>query len=430
VLFRSYGCKYRQRFRRRVRRKRYQQAITSDRESSGVDPDIFRRLRLMRKTGKLIYQFKITLKHIKPPVWRRIQVPENYSFWDLHVAIQDAMGWTDSHLHGFILKNPMTGFQEEIGSPGEVPFHDKSSLPTEKKISRYFNADNPKALYVYDFGDDWEHEVLLEKILPLIKDIEYPVCIGGKRSCPPDDCGGPLGYMDLLEIIADPGHEEYEEMIEWLGEEFNPGHFNSKEVRFEDPESRWEHAYGGGDEDEIDEGVFGAAADIPPEVRTQARALSRDYIHGLWERAKKNELEGLSIEDQRMVKILQDHDEEFFNDFEFSDVTYDHEHDPEEDEVNPFLHIFIHSIVETQLSEKDPIEAFQFYNAVRNKKCSHHDTIHIIGAILTPFMFRVMNERAPFDRDGYRSLLKKYKTRNPDKLFEMLLSGSESDSDL
>lgn len=96
----------------------------------------------MKKTYKQIYQFKITLKHIKPPVWRRIQVPENYSFWDLHVAIQDAMGWTDSHLHAFAIKNPATGLDEQIGSPGDsFSNNDQGALPTKK---RYQNISLPK----------------------------------------------------------------------------------------------------------------------------------------------------------------------------------------------------------------------------------------------------------------------------------------------
>ena len=383
----------------------------------------------MGKTYKQVYQFKITLKDIKPPIWRRIQVPENYSFWDLHVAIQDAMGWTDSHLHAFGVTNPGTGLDEEIGSPGKsFSDNDQMALHAKKMISKYFTPENNRAVYLYDFGDDWRHDILLEKILPKEKDAFYPVCLAGKRNCPPEDCGGVPGYMDLLDIISNPAREEHEETIEWLGDDFDPEHFNIKEVMFEDPESRWECSYGDGDEIAEHEDAFDDADDIPAEVSGQARALSRNYIHSLWERAKKNDLEGLSTEEQRLVKILKDHEEEFFNDFEFSDLTSDHEYDAEE-EVNPFLHVFIHSVIENQLAERDPIEVYQFYNAMRNKKCNHHETTHLIGAILTPFMFEAMNGRRPFDTDGYRGLLKKYKNRNPDKLFNQLLNEGESDGD-
>jgi hypothetical protein len=387
------------------------------------------------KTYKNIYQFKIALKHIKPPIWRRIQVPDNYSFWDLHVAIQDAMGWTDSHLHSFHIINPRTAWEEEIGSPGDPFFDDDPIIPSpDKKISKYFSLDNKKALYVYDFGDYWEHEVVLEKILPKEKGAEYPVCIAGKRSCPPEDFGGPYGYMDLLNIVSDPEHEEYDEMIKWLGDEFDPEHFDPDEVIFEDPEERWEYAYGemeGLVEDDLDEDDFDDTEDVEfahDAFDKEAKALSRGYVHSLWERAKKDNLEGLSTEEQRLVKILKDHEEEFFNDFEFSDVASDREYDPETD-VNPFLYIYIHSVVENQLMDKDPIEVFQFYNAMRNKKCSHHETTHLIGAILTPFMFHCMGTKTSFDIDGYKHSLKQYKTKNPRKLFDQFFSDPESDPD-
>ena len=382
----------------------------------------------MEKKFKKVYQFKIVLKDIRPPIWRRIQVPGDYSLWDLHVAIQDAMGWTDSHLHAFFLKDPKTGFEERVGSPLDN-FMDKHkrNLPTKKKISKYFTSENKKALYVYDFGDNWQHDIILEKIMPRDKSVEYPICLAGKRNCPPEDCGSVFGYMDLLEIISNPDHEDYEEMIEWLGGEFDPEYFNIKEIIFEDPEERWEFAYG--DDPDMDEFEYDSedTDEIPDEIKAQARALSRNYMHGLWEKAKKNDLEGLSPEEQRLVMILKDHEEEYFNVFEFSDLTADHEFDPES-EANPFLHVFLHSIVENQLAERDPIEVFQFYNAMRNRKCTHHETIHLIGAIVTPLMFQSMKKQIPFDIEGYRSLLKKYKILNPNKLLRQLFGEDEFDS--
>ena len=114
----------------------------------------------------------------------------------------------------------------------------------------------------------------------------------------------------------------------------------------------------------------------------------------------------------RLAQIMKDHEEEFSNEFEFSDLTSDHEYDPDT-EVNPFLHVYLHSAVENQLSEREPIEVFQFYNAMRKKKCSHHDSIHLIGVILAPLMFSVIKEQKPFDIETYKHLLKKYKTPNP-----------------
>ena len=199
----------------------------------------------MKKKFDWVYQFKITLQDIKPSIWRRIQVPETYSFWDLHVAIQDAMGWADYHLHQFELVDPSTGVKVEIGIPDGESGWDTQTLPGwKRKIADYFSMENKVANYVYDFGDDWNHRIRLEKILPREKGVEYPICVAGERACPPEDCGGVWGYEDFLEIISDPDHEEYEEMIEWVGGEFDPEYFEVKDVRFEDPDQRHKIAFG------------------------------------------------------------------------------------------------------------------------------------------------------------------------------------------
>ncbi|MFH0735266.1 MAG: plasmid pRiA4b ORF-3 family protein [bacterium] len=191
----------------------------------------------MAKIMKEVYQFKITLNESKPPIWRRILVPSKYSFWDLHIAIQDSMGWKDYHLHSFNIINPLTGRKVEIGIPDE-DYED--ILPDNKiKISKYFNENNAKATYEYDFGDSWIHTIKLEKIIPAVAGEKYPQCIGGKMACPPEDCGGIWGYYNLLEIIQDPKHDEYEESIEWLGEDFDPNEFDPKDVTFDDPKERF-----------------------------------------------------------------------------------------------------------------------------------------------------------------------------------------------
>jgi hypothetical protein len=190
-----------------------------------------------------VYQFKITLKDIAPPIWRRIQVPDIYTFWDLHVAIQDALGWLDYHLHEFEMKSPSKGRKVRIGIPDEDGF-DRSIYPGWKlRISDYFAMDNKKARYLYDFGDGWEHNVVLEKILPRETGKQYPACIDGKRACPPEDCSGAHGYEHLLEVIMDPSHAEYQELIEWLGDDFEPERFQCEEVYFWDPQQRWKIAF-------------------------------------------------------------------------------------------------------------------------------------------------------------------------------------------
>ncbi|KAF5411511.1 MAG: hypothetical protein C5S38_09345 [Candidatus Methanophagaceae archaeon] len=178
----------------------------------------------MKKKYNQVYQFKITLKGIKPPIWRRIQVPEMYTFWELHLAIQNAMGWSDYHLHEFELVNPETGLKLLIGNPNE-DFAEEVLPELNQNIADYFSMENQSAVYTYDFGDSWEHKIQLEKILPCENGIKYPICIKGKRACPPEDCGGTWGYEELLAIIKDPKHEEYEEMLEWLVGEFDPEHF-------------------------------------------------------------------------------------------------------------------------------------------------------------------------------------------------------------
>lgn len=198
----------------------------------------------MSNTYKKVYQFEITLNHITPTISRTIQIPEDYSFWDLHVAIQDAMGWQDYHLHQFKITNPKDQGEKYIGIPDDdFPSDDKILPGWEESISEYFSLDNSIAEYEYDFGDGWEHIIKLEQILEKQSDKNYPVCINGTRACPPEDCGGPWGYSDLLEALADENHEEHENMKNWLSKKFDPELFNPKKVKFTDPHKRWKLAF-------------------------------------------------------------------------------------------------------------------------------------------------------------------------------------------
>jgi hypothetical protein len=202
----------------------------------------------MRKKQNIIYQFKITLKDIKPPIWRRIQVPKKYNFWDLHIAIQDAMGWQDYHLYEFEIVNPLTGTKTIIGIPNkDKDFADYKILPGWKqKIADYFLRENQSAKYIYDFGDNWKHEIILEKILPKENNLTYPLCIKGERACPPEDCGGSYGYEDFLEIVGDPENEQHEEILEWVGGKFDSEHFDPNEVIFDNPIERFKKEEKGG----------------------------------------------------------------------------------------------------------------------------------------------------------------------------------------
>ena len=194
-----------------------------------------------KKSRNNVYQFKITLLDIDPPIWRRIQVPEAYSFWDLHVAIQNAMGWLDCHLHTFKFIDVKSGQHTEIGIPddlgefGEVESH--SGLEVE--IVQYFQTVGGICFYEYDFGDGWAHEILLEEILPIDNKQKYPACLAGERTCPPENCGGVPGYYNLLEIMSDPGCDQYQEKLEWMGDVFHPENFSPETIRFENPQQHW-----------------------------------------------------------------------------------------------------------------------------------------------------------------------------------------------
>ena len=198
-------------------------------------------------TKRSTLQFKITLRHIKPRIWRCIEVPASYSFWDLHVAIQDGMGWLDYHLHAFRVRNPETRQAEEIGIPDDDPFEgDPVYLPGwTVPISKYFYVGGARAQYEYDFGDGWEHDVELEAVGRREPGTTYPRCLAGERACPPEDCGGPPGYERLLEILSNPADEEYDEMLAWVGGRFDANAFAPERVQFDNPKVRWRKAFGG-----------------------------------------------------------------------------------------------------------------------------------------------------------------------------------------
>ena len=187
-----------------------------------------------------ILQLRITLLSTDPEIWRRIQVPRKYSFWDLHVAIQDSMGWFDCHLHMFNLTKPYGKKPIIIGLPVEYEFSsDQNILPGwETPISSYLTEPGMAIQYEYDFGDSWHHEVLLESIQIKEKGAKYPKCLAGERACPPEDCGGIIGFEDLLEVIKDTKNEEYEETMEWLGGSYLPEYFEPLKVKFDNPTKR------------------------------------------------------------------------------------------------------------------------------------------------------------------------------------------------
>ena len=185
--------------------------------------------RAMRsKPTDTVYQFKITLRGAKPPIWRRIQV-KDCTLDKLHEHIQTAMGWTNSHLHQFEIKDERYG-DPELLDEGFEEFDYVDS--TKTNLSQILPKTGKRFAfkYEYDFGDGWEHEVLFEGIPPIDPKAKYPMCLGGKRACPPEDCGGVWGYGAFLEAIRDPKHEEHENLLEWIGGRFDPEDFDPKQA--------------------------------------------------------------------------------------------------------------------------------------------------------------------------------------------------------
>ncbi len=188
----------------------------------------------MKKSFENVYKFKITLKGMRPKIWRRILVPENMTFGKFSDAILKFMGWKNRHLHSFYVNDPETGRKIEITNPDTwEPCDTTETITSEKKcrLNEIFSKKNKKAVYLYDYGDNWEHELLLEKILPRDDDVKYPICIDGQLACPPEDVGGVLGYLDFLDAITEPKHPESEEMLEWVGGSFDPDHFEVKPAK-------------------------------------------------------------------------------------------------------------------------------------------------------------------------------------------------------
>lgn len=175
-----------------------------------------------------IYQLKVTLLGTKPPIWRRILVPANMTMVRLHAVLQAAMGWHGGHMHEFSI-----GDERRIGAryPDDGATGMGSPENEERvRLSSVVARVGAKLLYTYDFGDNWEHGIVLEKRLPMPPNMTFPVCIDGQLACPPDDCGGIPGFYDFLEAINDPEHEQHEELLEWVGGHYDPQDFSVGQV--------------------------------------------------------------------------------------------------------------------------------------------------------------------------------------------------------
>lgn len=180
----------------------------------------------MDESNTPIYQLKVTLAGIEPPVWRRIQVYRHKSFHSLHRALQSAMGWLNYHLHLFEVGDVTITDEETLVEWGEEQGVDH----VQARLMDYVEQVGTTFTYEYDFGDSWRHELLLEETLPLEPGVRYPRCLDGARACPPEDVGGPWGYERFLEAIRDPADPEHDEYLEWVGGAFDPEAFSVRAV--------------------------------------------------------------------------------------------------------------------------------------------------------------------------------------------------------
>jgi len=199
------------------------------------------------KPAATVHQFKITLAYTQPPVWRRIQLPSEATFWDLHCAINDAMGWEDNHLHEFRIGNRRHALRIGIPEGEDAPWSDDAGLADwDVPIASHLAKTGASCSYLYDFGDGWDHSVKLEAILPREPRVRYPRCLDGARACPPEDCGGPPGYEQLCAALADPAgaDEDAEELLEWFGP-YDPEAFNPAKVTFHSAARRLKALRGG-----------------------------------------------------------------------------------------------------------------------------------------------------------------------------------------
>ncbi len=176
--------------------------------------------------GDSIYQLKISLKYSKPPIWRRLLVPAGIELDALHGVIQTAFGWMNSHFHQFVDGRTFYQPEAEVGEFPSMKMVDSAGV----RLSELLQKKKDKIVYEYDFGDSWEHEVLLEKVLPADPNQPLPFCVKGKLACPPEDCGGIQGYYQMLETLADPDSEEAEELLEWAGGPIDPEAFDLEQA--------------------------------------------------------------------------------------------------------------------------------------------------------------------------------------------------------
>jgi hypothetical protein len=172
--------------------------------------------------GQTVLRLRISLLDVHPVVWRRLLVPGSVRLSKLHLMFQAAMGWTDSHLHSFRIGDLLYGTQFDDYPPEELDEKSVTALSALRGQRRF--------IYEYDFGDSWEHEVVVEAMTTTALGLKFAVCLDGQNVCPPEDCGGTPGYATMLEALADPSHEEHDQFLTWVGGAFDPAAFDLAEA--------------------------------------------------------------------------------------------------------------------------------------------------------------------------------------------------------
>jgi len=168
-----------------------------------------------------VHQLKVTIAGTKPPVWRRVVVSSQSTLAKLHVVVQAAFGWWGYHLHEFDISGVRYGTDD--GEDWDPPKDERRG-----RLEKLAPAGS-SFTYIYDFGDDWRHKITVEKVTPADPSVTYPVCSGGRRARPPEDCGGVGGFEDMLAVLADPADGEHASMVEWVGGAFDPQAFDPSE---------------------------------------------------------------------------------------------------------------------------------------------------------------------------------------------------------
>lgn len=172
------------------------------------------------KSSATIHRLKVTLRHIRPPVWRTVEAPAGLTLFDLHRVLQAAMGWTNSHLHLFRHRKIAYGTATGDFNPRDM------ASERQSRLGDLLQQPGDLLTYEYDFGDGWEHDIVLEAVEAAGAGLKYPRVVAGKRACPPEDVGGPPGYESFLAAIADPRHDDHAGMMDWSGGAFDPEAFD------------------------------------------------------------------------------------------------------------------------------------------------------------------------------------------------------------